>query len=85
MTGLAAQEIGQDDTGTLTAGQRADFLVCTEDVLADPAALDRGALLEVVQDGRGHRGGVDAIPQRDALDTVDALLGELHPFRDPGA
>jgi imidazolonepropionase-like amidohydrolase len=77
MTGLAAQEIGQDDAGTLEPGQRADFLICTEDVLSDPGALDRGALLEVVQDGHGHRGGVPSIPQRDALTTVNNLLGDL--------
>lgn len=63
-TGLAAREIGQDDAGTLEAGQRADFLVCSEDVLDDPELLDRGALLEVVKDGEGYRGGLPDLPQR---------------------
>lgn len=63
-TGLAAMHIGQEDTGTLQPGQRADLLICTGDVLADPAALGRGALLEVVKDGVGHRDGVPGLPQR---------------------
>ncbi|MFT7676670.1 MAG: imidazolonepropionase-like amidohydrolase [Planctomycetota bacterium] len=76
MTGLAAREIGAQDTGTLVKGQRADFLICDQDVLSDPGAFERGALLEVVQAGRGHRGGVAAIPQRRFDDTVRGLLGE---------
>lgn len=63
-TGLAAQEVGQTDAGTLVAGQRADLLVCTEDVLEVPERLCDGALLEVVKDGVGYRGAVDAFPQR---------------------
>ncbi|MHC4845532.1 MAG: amidohydrolase family protein [Planctomycetota bacterium] len=73
-TGLAADEIGQDDTGTLRAGQRADLLVCTEDVIDDPNLFDEGALLEVIQDGRGHRGGIEGVPQRAFRSTVDAAL-----------
>ena len=54
MTGRAAAEIGQDDAGTLVAGRRADLLVCDGDVLRRPELLDRGALLEVVKDGRSR-------------------------------
>jgi len=74
MTGLAAAEIGQDDTGVIAAGRRADLLICTGDVLADPALLDSGALVEVVKDGEGYRGGVAGLPQRRFATTVaDAL------------
>jgi imidazolonepropionase-like amidohydrolase len=73
-TGLAADEIGQPDTGTLRAGQRADLLVCTEDVIDDPALFEDGALLEVIQDGLGHRGGLPDIPQRAFRATVNAAL-----------
>jgi imidazolonepropionase-like amidohydrolase len=64
MTGLGAEHIGQPDAGTLVAGQRADLLVCKEDVTADPAAFERGAILEVIKDGTGYRGGLDGVPQR---------------------
>lgn len=74
MTGLAAEEIGQDDTGTLAPGQRADFLVATAPVIDDPAQFAAGGLLEVVQDGVGHRGGVPEIPQRSYSDTVARVL-----------
>ena len=74
MTGLAAHEIGQDDAGVLAPGRRADLLVCREDVIADPARLDAGALLEVVKDGVGYRGAIEALPQRDyATNTRGAL------------
>jgi imidazolonepropionase-like amidohydrolase len=63
-TGLAAQHIGQPDSGTLAPGQRADLLICTDDVIADPAKLVSGALLEVIKDGEAHRGGVPDLPQR---------------------
>lgn len=64
MTGLAAAAIGQADTGALVPGRRADLLVAKGDVLSDPDAIGRGALLEVVKDGVGHRGGLPALPQR---------------------
>ena len=73
MTGLAAREIGQDDAGTLAPGQRADFLVLAEDALADPRCFERGALLEVVQDGLGHR-GLAGLPQRDFAGRCRELL-----------
>jgi imidazolonepropionase-like amidohydrolase len=63
-TGLAAEHIGTTDTGTLVAGQRADLLVCTEDVIADPAKLASGAILEVIKDDEGYRGGLPGVPQR---------------------
>ena len=76
MTGLAATEIGADDTGTLVPGQRADLLICTEDVLEDPGRLDAGALLEVVKDGVAYRGGLAAFPQRTFADTAAELWSE---------
>ncbi len=69
-TGLAAREIGADETGTLVAGRRADLLIADGDVIQEPERLDRGALLEVMKDGVGHRGGVDGIPQRDFVSTI---------------
>ena len=74
MTGLAAEEIGQSDAGVLAAGKRADLLVSTASVLEEPGRFADGGLLEVVQDGVGHRGGVDALPQRSYADTVRAVL-----------
>lgn len=73
-TGLAAASIEQDDAGTLVAGQRADLLVCRGDVIRRPELLDEGALVEVVQDGVGHRGALDGIPQRTFQDTLGRVL-----------
>lgn len=73
-TGLAASEIGQDDAGTLRAGQRADLLVCSEDVIEKPERFQQGALLEVIQDGLGHRAGIEGVPQRGFGATVSAAL-----------
>ncbi len=63
-TGLAAERIGQEDTGKLVQGQRADLLVYTHDVLDQPAFLDQGALAEVVKDGVGYRGTITELPQK---------------------
>jgi len=79
-TGLAAAEIGQTDAGTLAPGQRADLLLCRGDVIAKPELLDAGAMLEVVKDGAGHRGGVPGIPQRSIRHTVDTALGRGRPL-----
>ena len=68
MTGLAAEEIGLDDTGCLKEGARADLLVCQDDAIDDPRLLDVGALVEVVKDGVGYRGGLEALPQRSYRD-----------------
>lgn len=76
-TGLAAQEIGQPDTGTLTPGQRADFLVCKGDVIEKPALLGEGGLVEVVKDGEGYRGALKDIPQRHFGTNVTELLSRL--------
>lgn len=73
-TGLAAEEIGQTDTGVLEAGKRADFLVSTTNVIDDPRGFEDGGLLEVVQDGVGHRGGISELPQRKYADTVARIL-----------
>lgn len=74
MTGLAAHEIGQQDTGTITAGQRADLLFCKGDVLENPGLFDQGALLEVMKDGVGYRGGLASLPQRRFEHTVRDLV-----------
>jgi imidazolonepropionase-like amidohydrolase len=69
-TGLAAREIGQEDTGRIAPGLRADLVVASEDVIEEPARLGEGALVEVVQDGFGHRGGIPELPQRDFEATI---------------
>lgn len=63
-TGLAAEQLGLTDTGTVVEGLRADLLICQGDVLEDPSRLDSGALVEVVKDGWGYRNGLPAIPQQ---------------------
>jgi len=63
-TGLAAEQLGLTDTGTVIEGRRADLLVCEGDVVQDPSRLDNGALVEVVKDGWGYRNGLPAIPQQ---------------------
>ncbi len=73
MTGVAAQEIGQLDAGTLAEGQRADVLLCRGDVLEQPALLEHGAIVEVLKDGFGHR-GFAGVPQRGFKFTVDTAL-----------
>ena len=62
-TGLAARELGRPDVGTIGTGQRADLLIASADVLAKPELFERGALVEVLQDGVGHR-GLAGVPQR---------------------
>ena len=81
-TGLAATEIGQDDAGVLAPGKRADLLVARGDVVEDPGLLDRGALVEVLKDGVGHRGGLAGVPQTSFRSVVDQ---RMHPRRDVGA
>jgi imidazolonepropionase-like amidohydrolase len=75
-TGLAAEQLGQTDTGTLVEGKRADLLVCREDVVEDPLRFDHGALLEVLKDGWGFRNGLPGIRQRTFTHSVDLALGE---------
>lgn len=70
-TGLAADEIGVPDTGVIAPGRRADLLICKGDVIDDPELLDRGALLEVLKDGLGHR-GLAGVPQSTYRATVEA-------------
>lgn len=72
MTGLAAKQIGADDTGWIKPGQLADLLLCEGDVLQTPKLLDRGALVEVIKDGVGHR-GLEGVPQRAYRDTLATL------------
>ena len=74
MTGAAATAVGQLDAGTLVPDQRADLLLCKGDVLGHPELLDQGAIVEVIKDGVGYRGGLAGIPQRRFRDTADELL-----------
>ena len=80
-TGLAATEIGQDDAGSLRPGQRADLLICDADVIEQPRSLDPehgAALVEVLKDGIGHRGGLTGLPQT-------TYSGAVRPFLWPEA
>ncbi len=76
-TGLAARHIGQLDAGTIAPGQRADLLVCRDDVVADPECFTRrgaDAILEVIKDGVGYRDALAGVSQRQFRSTVDAVL-----------
>lgn len=75
-TGLAAEEIGQSDAGTIEVGKRADFLVCKGDVLDRPEELGKGALIEVIKDGVGHRNGLSGVPQQDFARSIRQLFEE---------
>jgi hypothetical protein len=44
--------------------------VAREDVIADPALLGRGALLEVLKDGEAYRGGLPGVRAKGFADTV---------------
>jgi imidazolonepropionase-like amidohydrolase len=70
-TGLAADEIGQTDTGVIAAEKRADLLICKGDVIANPKLLGQGALLEVIKDGQAYKNGIPSIPQRNFASTVE--------------
>lgn len=74
-TGLAADEIGQTDAGTLVAGKRADLLVWSSDVVDDPATMEHGGLVEVVKDGVAYRGELDGLPQRTYREDVRGIVG----------
>ncbi|GJL61279.1 MAG: aryldialkylphosphatase [Nitrospirales bacterium] len=74
-TGLAAEQLGQTDTGTLVEGKRADILVCREDVVEDPLRFENGALVEVLKDGWGYRNGLPDMRQQTFTDCVDLALG----------
>ena len=73
-TGLASDRIGQDDAGRLVERQRADLLICEGDVVDQPELFQKGALVEVVQDGIGYRGKISQIPQRVFSDCVRTAL-----------
>ncbi len=73
-TGLAAERIGQNDTGKLVPGYRADILFSRGDVIADPHLFDQGALAEVIKDGIGYRGYLNGVPQKTFRSGVDDLL-----------
>ncbi len=74
-TGLAAEQLGLMDTGTVVEGRRADLLVCEADVVQDPSRLDNGALVEVMKDGWGYRNGLPAIPQQTYRKAMNHALG----------
>lgn len=74
-TGLAADQLGQTDTGTLVEGKRADILVCREDVVEDPSRFENGALVEVLKDGWAYRNGLPGLRQRTFSGCVDSALG----------
>ena len=82
-TGLAAREIGQTDAGVLEAGRRADLLVADGDVIEEPELFGRGALVEVLKDGVGHRRGLAGVPQRDFVSTIRATSGLTPPEASP--
>jgi imidazolonepropionase-like amidohydrolase len=73
-TGLAAEQLGLMDTGTVVEGRRADLLVCQADVVQDPSCLDRGALVEVLKDGWGYRNGLSSIPQQSYGKAMNQAL-----------
>ncbi len=73
-TGLAADSLERDDVGKLQAGLRADLLLCRGDVVSKPELFDEGALVEVVKDGRGHR-GLENVPQVTYRGAARDLLG----------
>ena len=73
-TGLAAKEIGQHDTGTIAPGQRADLLVCRDDVVSDPSRWTASTIVEVFKDGDAYRGAFAGVPVRRFSDTVRAVL-----------
>lgn len=62
-TGLAAAEIGFEDTGVIAAGRRADFLLCTGDVINHPERIGDN-LVEVFKDGAAHRGAFAELAAR---------------------
>jgi len=69
-TGLAAREIGQDDTGVVEPGKRADLLIASGDVIESPELFENGALVEVIKDGVGYRTGIPEVPQRTYADVA---------------
>jgi imidazolonepropionase-like amidohydrolase len=79
MTGLAASVMGLADTGTLSAGARADLLLCRGDVVENPALLDQGALIEVFKDGVPWRGGMPGLVPRTFRDLTTGLLRPPRP------
>jgi imidazolonepropionase-like amidohydrolase len=73
-TGLAADQIGQGDSGQIIPGRRADLLVCQGDVIEQPDLLDQGALVEVIKDGVGYRGGLSGLSQKSFGHCVQKAL-----------
>ena len=63
-TGLAAEQLGLTDTGSVVEGRKADLLISRGDVVQAPGLLDNGALIEVMKDGWGYRHGLLGIPQQ---------------------
>jgi imidazolonepropionase-like amidohydrolase len=57
-TGLPSSLFGLADTGTLEPGRRADILLFSDDVIAEPRLFSERSLVEVIKDGVGHREGL---------------------------
>jgi imidazolonepropionase-like amidohydrolase len=75
-TGLAGKWVGQADAGQLLADFRADLLVCNQDVVEDPKNFEKDALVEVIKDGVGYKGGIQGIPQATFEAQVKQVLEE---------
>jgi hypothetical protein len=45
-------------------------------VIENPKLLDKGALVEVIKDGVGHR-GLAGVPQRKFADTLNTLWPDV--------
>ena len=75
-TGLAGQQIGQEDAGMIKTDYRADLLVCQGDVVSNPELFEQGALVEVIKDGMGYRGGLAGYPIRRFEQCVEEALGQ---------
>jgi imidazolonepropionase-like amidohydrolase len=81
MTGLAAKEIGQPDTGTIEVGKRADFLINNQDVITSPDLFEKGSLIEVIKDGEGYKNCFKEIPQRTFSSGLQEILeAEERPY-----
>ncbi len=82
MTGLAAEEIGQADAGTIEIGKRADLLLCSKECLEAPQHMGHGGLLEVIKDGVAHRGHFSALPPTTFAGRLTAFLEETKHLYD---
>jgi len=61
MTGLAASEIGVENTGMIKSGLKADLLLLKHDVIDQPKLFAADSIVEVFKDGQAYRGGLPGI------------------------